>query len=497
MKVSKFIILPAKGLVARSTEKVAVDPNVTDFLTKLSGHVESRKTVSMKSKRLRTELPIKVLDSVRTDGAKLIALDPERISQLHLAFPGIRIVPEVFFYKAVVPRQQLAPSIKKRAIGKSIRITVTGKDGKGVGGAQIVAFTDFENRQGAQGTTSANGVATLTLPSMTDTIERLYIYPENTYWPLLKKNVKFKGLLLEVLLTSIDINYIDGVKYFYDNHNLPPLEKTIKVGVIDTGVGPHDDINLVGGECTVENENPEEYADYDGHGTHVAGIISSFARTPSRKPCIEIFSFRVFPKTGDGASNYSIVKAIDRAIEKGCHLINMSLGGGDADDATKDAIADAQSKGVICFVATGNDDRGPVSFPANYSLSLAVGAMGRKGTFPKDSEPNDSVKAPYGKDKDNFVASFSNIGPEVDLIAPGVGIISCAPENRYAVMSGTSMACPAATGMAARLLIVEGSIMNQQGDSNRSNAMIKFLGTKLKSLGFEPRFEGQGMLGIG
>ena len=494
MKEQNFIILPAKGLVARFSENASVDPNVTDFLTKLSGHTKSVKAFSMKTTRLAKALPIKVLDSVHEDGAQLVKMDPDKISDFRLAFPGVRLIPEVFFNKAVLPRQKLAPGIKKLTVGRNVKISVTDNQGKGISGADVIAFTDFEKREGAQGKTGGNGAVTLKFPAKTKSIERVYIYPKNTYWPFLRKRIMLRAPELAFKLELIDPLYRDALRYFYDNTKMKYLNSSIKVAVIDTGVGIHRDINLIGGECTVEGEPPSDYSDYDGHGTHVAGIISSFARNSNNMPGIEILSFRVFPKSGGGASNYSIVKAIDRAVQSGCLLINMSLGGGDADDATKDAITDAQSKGVICFVATGNDDRGQVCFPASFSLSLAVSAMGRKGTMPKNSEPNDFIKSPYGRDKKNFVASFSNIGPEVDLIGPGVGIISCSPDDKYAVMSGTSMACPAATGIAARLLIEEASIIHQAPDSNRANSMIKFLGVKVKSLGFKSQFEGKGLI---
>jgi subtilisin len=171
----------------------------------------------------------------------------------------------------------------------------------------------------------------------------------------------------------------------------------------------------------------------------------------------------------------------------------MSLGGGPSDDATEDAISFAHENGTICFVATGNDGRQPVSFPASYSLSLAVGAMGRKGTFPANTTDAPNVLAPFGSDKKNFVAAFSNIGPEVDFIAPGVGIISSVPGG-YAPMSGTSMACPLAAGVAARLLSVEAEILAMPRTAARSEAMIRFLAGHVKSMGFGPTFEGNGML---
>ena len=72
---------------------------------------------------------------------------------------------------------------------------------------------------------------------------------------------------------------------------------------------------------------------------------------------------------GKSATNFAIAKAIDRAAHQGCHLINMSLGGGSPDPVISSAIADARSMGSVVIVAAGNDGRQPVSFPAN-SLSI-------------------------------------------------------------------------------------------------------------------------------
>jgi subtilisin len=85
-------------------------------------------------------------------------------------------------------------------------------------------------------------------------------------------------------------------------------------------------------------------------------------------------SYRVFGKGTEGASNFSIAKALDQAVADGCDLINMSLGGGPHDEATHSAIATARAKGAVVIVAAGNDGRKPVSFPASDSLTLAVSA---------------------------------------------------------------------------------------------------------------------------
>jgi subtilisin len=493
-------MLPAKGLSASLVQDPTQDPKVNDFFTTLSGHTRSANAFSFKTKRLSSALPMTILDSVHEDGAKLIQLEDSQIANLHMAFPGVRIVPEVFFNKAVIPRQSII--VRPKPLGRRSAKTkafeadfqVNDEVGEPIAGVEVVAFSNFSQGIGAKGITNARGKVKLKFESKLTKVQRVYLYPKHTFWPSLKKNLSIVGVAISISIKKIAVPYPDAVRHFYGQFATPPLGKKFKVAVIDSGVGKHSAINLKGGECTVEGEQAADLHDYDGHGTHVAGIVSSFG-----KDTIEIYSYRVFPKNGGGASNYSIVKAIDRAVLEGCTLINMSLGGGSQDDAIKDAIADAYSKGVVCFVATGNDDRSPVSFPANYSLSVAVGAMGRKGTFPTGAEANDSIKSPFGNDKNNFVASFSNIGREVDLIAPGVGIVSCAPAavagvNLWAVMSGTSMACPAATGAAANLLLHEGIIAFGPPSSIRSNNIIKFLSQRMRSMGFGSLFEGKGMI---
>jgi subtilisin family serine protease len=145
----------------------------------------------------------------------------------------------------------------------------------------------------------------------------------------------------------------------------------------------------------------------------------------------------------------------------------------------------------VCIIAAGNDDRGPVSFPAREGNALAVSAVGRKGTFPASAASADEVGAPYGTDKANFVAMFSNVGPEIDLIGPGVGIMSTVPGS-YAEISGTSMACPAVTGAAARV-IAGTSVIKAKRNARRSEAIVKAVLASATSLGFGPEFEGHGL----
>jgi len=278
----------------------------------------------------------------------------------------------------------------------------------------------------------------------------------------------------------------------------------VKVAVVDSGITlTHPDVKVAGGECTVQGENPQDYGPLGGpHGSHCAGIIAAHGTPPAGvrgiAPGSALYSFRVFPPPPPGggesqASNYAIAKAIDRALATGCDLINMSLGGGSADPATEAAIQDARNAGTVCVAAAGNDGRQPVSFPASDDLCVAVSALGRIGLFPSGSVDTGDVAPPYGSDKKDFIAQFSNIGPEISVTGPGVGVISTVPDKHYAVMSGTSMATPAVTGLAARMLATDPSLLNARRDATRADGIAKLVLQSCKKLGFGPNFEGQGL----
>ncbi len=439
-----------------------------------------------------------VLDTTGRGGARLIRIADADLPDLRAQLPGMRIVPEVFYYPQRWHHQiSTKPSLLAGQVRAGVRIQLAdAKTGAPVARATVVAFTNFDQREGEQAAADAQGVVRFkTIGNRV--IDQFFVYPKAGYWSLWRKNLT---------LTNNDIFSIQPIKlsaqgakeFFYPPIVNDPLTgQGLKVGVIDTGTGPHPDLVLAGGACTVTGEDPTDFTDVDEHGTHVSGIIGARGNAPTGvrgvAPGVALYAYRVFGKGVAGASNFAIIKAIERAVADGCDIINMSLGGGPADDATEDAISFAHANGTLCFVATGNDGRQPVSFPASFSLSLAVSAMGRKKTFPASTTDAPNTMAPFGTDKKNFVAAFSNVGPDVDFTAPGVGIVSSVPGG-YAPMSGTSMACPMAAGVAARLLAAETALLAMPRNALRAEAMVRFLATKVKPLGFGPTFEGIGML---
>jgi len=328
-------------------------------------------------------------------------------------------------------------------------------------------------------------------------VERLYVYVRHSFWNALFKNVVLRNGA-QFRLLPIDLSFIDELRFFY---GAPPLTagQGIKVGVVDTGIGPHRDLQISGGQNTVVGESPSDFGDNgEGHGTHVAGMIAARGTGGSGvrglAPAVELRSYRVFGKGSGGASNFSIAKAINAAVSDGCDLINMSLGGGGSDETTSAAIASVREHGALVLASSGNDGRKSVSFPANDPRSVAVSALGRKGTYPKNAVEFGEETNPFGTDPKNYIAAFSNVGAEILLTGPGVGIISTFPGNNYAVMDGTSMACPAVTGAAAALLSGNAALLSQARDQNRSDAMLQAVLNAARKLGFPGTLEGKGKI---
>ncbi len=478
---SLFVLLPTRGFRA-----------VTPICT--GAFCASFPLLARSSRPLR----LRVLDSISAHGPKLVEISPDNLPAFRAAHPGVRIAPLLYYRSAVAPRPIPLPRAAARPTSaRSVRFTVVSRsDGKPVAGAQVIAFTDFERRIGTEGLTNRHGEARLSLNASGGRLPRLLVYPKKDFWGALRKDLRLAPDL-EIALDPVDCGGRDALRHFFGN--APERAGAgVRVGVVDTGVDTrHPDLRVAGGRNTVVGEKESDYGDNgEGHGTHVAGIIAARGRPPTGirglAPAAELRSYRVFPKGGDSASNYSIAKAMDAAVHDGCDLVNLSLGGGPPDEVTRVAIEHARSHGALVLVAAGNEYHSPVSFPASDALALAVAAMGRKGTFPEGATEEGDVAAPYGTDRQNFVAAFSNAGPEMDLIAPGVGILSTVPGG-YAPMSGTSMACPAATGLAARWLAASAKILAMKRDATRSATMASRLLRAARALGFGSRYEGLGM----
>lgn len=486
----QYVLLPPSGLRAKGRGVIG---DAQDFLRSTEASRDAG-TASVDGH----DVPMTVLDSIGPDGAKLVEVSSASRLALRSLLPSVRLVPVVYYTPAIAPVMQASSkAVRAGVAAPTITLTVVSKTGGApVAGAIVVALVDIENRVGAQGITDGEGKVNLALGSASVELEGLYVYPADAYWTLRKRSFTVTSTT-KVALLPLDLGYVDGLRHFYGTPALT-VGKGVTVGVLDTGVADHPDLVVSGGANTVTGEDPKDYGDNGrgGHGTHVAGIVAARGTAPTGvrgvAPGVKLRSYRVFARNSGSASSFAIAKAIDQAVLDKCDLLNMSLGGGQPDPVLQAAVDDARAAGSLCIIASGNDGRQPVSFPAVIASALAVSACGRKGTYPPSSAEVENQAAPYGTDKKNYVADFSNVGPEIDLTGPGVGIISTVP-NGHTEISGTSMACPAATGAAARALQGSAALLRRKRDAARSDAMVKAILATATPLGFGATFEGLGL----
>src|SRR5712691_3563051 len=212
--------------------------------------------------------------------------------------------------------------------------------------------------------------------------------------------------------------------------------KAIKVAVLDTGIdGTHPDLapNYKGGISFVPGETSP--MDFNSHGTHCAGTIAAAINDVGIvgvAPAAYLYAVKVLDRSGSGQFSW-IIAGFDWCINNGIKIISMSLGAPSAPTAVETICNTAWSNGLLLVAAAGNSGHTPtgiptsVGFPARYATVIAVSAI----------------------DSGNVITAFSSAGPEVELCAPGLNVLSTVPGGGYRTMSGTSMACSHVSGAAA------------------------------------------------
>jgi subtilisin len=214
--------------------------------------------------------------------------------------------------------------------------------------------------------------------------------------------------------------------------------KGIRVAVVDTGIDfTHPDLrpNYVGGTSFVPGAATP--MDDQGHGTHCAGTIAAAiegSNVVGVAPQASLYAVKVLDRNGSGQFSW-IIAGLDWCIQNAMHVVSMSLGGPSAPTALQTMCNTAWSKGLLLVAAAGNAQQqtpvppgtSNVGYPGKYRNVIAVSAI----------------------DAANVIAPFSSRGPEVDVCAPGVTVLSDKLGGGTTVMSGTSMACPHVAGVAA------------------------------------------------
>lgn len=212
----------------------------------------------------------------------------------------------------------------------------------------------------------------------------------------------------------------------------------VRVAVVDTGITPrHPDLRVYGGASFVPGVR--RWYDDHYHGTHVAGTIAALRNrrgVVGVAPTARLYAVKVLNSRGSGRSSW-ILNGLAWCLRRRMHVVNLSLGSGarthnigNYSRAYENAGRRLRRRGILPVAAAGNSGstrRPYVGNPARCPSFMAVSSV----------------------DCRRRRAASSSYGPQVEICAPGVNVLSTAPTRGYRRLSGTSMAAPHVAGVAA------------------------------------------------
>ncbi|WP_019123239.1 S8 family peptidase [Brevibacillus massiliensis] len=246
----------------------------------------------------------------------------------------------------------------------------------------------------------------------------------------------------------------------------------IKIAVLDSGVDTnHPDLapNLLPG---VNLEKPERQMQDDyGHGTQVMGILAAKGNNKIGVTGVmwdaHVIPIKVLDKNGR-ADVKLLAKGINQAVAMGAKVVLMSVSNLYNSPLLEQAVKNAEAKGVVLVAAAGNEGS-RVGYPAAYPTVIAVGAVDRKNTL----------------------LPQSNIGPEINLVAPGSNIYTTRVGGGYGPISGTSAAAPQVAAAAALVLA-----RNPKMTPLEVRQLLYYTATDLGPKGWDKKY-GYGLLNVG
>ncbi|MFB7868106.1 S8 family serine peptidase [Streptomyces sp. NPDC056069] len=338
-------------------------------------------------------------------------------------------------------------------------VRVKGNDGETVAGAHVWAIGAGASAHAVTGT---DGKAGLTLVADTPaTVKALYIHPVGDYWPLRLDHPRLGGgAETTVELTALAETFegfpgqaITGWgAQAMRLHQIPPTYRGhgVKIALLDSGVDiTHPDLKETvhtGYDFTCLGGERTWHTDATGHGTWCAGIIAAADNRTGITGIAteaELHSLKLFP----GGHVSDLLEAVDYCITHGIDIAQINLAYPHPSQLVAWKLLDAHVAG-IAVIAPAGDTAGPLSYPAALHGVLAVGALAHTGTYPVGS-PHTAVQPPW---PGPYTAPFTPAGPGVDLVAPGMSVITTAPGGGYIPADGTATAAAHITGLAALLL---------------------------------------------
>jgi hypothetical protein len=244
---------------------------------------------------------------------------------------------------------------------------------------------------------------------------------------LLEKNPRLR-LKIPDLDSQMGADHLKELNWSEAKHqistSLASIQRKIKVCVLDSGVGPHEDL---------PRQDPFQ-RDGLGHGTHVAGIMGAIRQNDigidgiTNQPMLK--SYKILDSKGTG-NLMDLVAGLDQGFREGCDITNISLGTYEYSRILYEVLTDLGKKGLIMVAAAGNDATNKPVLPASHPMVIGVGSYASK----------------------KKLSTFSNYGKKnLQVSLPGENILSTHLDDKLKRLSGTSMAAPMFTGILAEIL---------------------------------------------
>jgi subtilisin len=399
-------------------------------------HVEKHKTRAERylvqpadahiAKKIKEDKDIRVVREIGPPESKsapilVVEMEPTRAAQLADA-PDLVVEADHPLRYGIATLPVIDPGVAPLAESVTFTIRVEGPDGEALEGAAVHVFGE---QSIAQALTGKDGRTTLTL-SEADIAGAVGVYaqPRGPHWsswrsrPVLSAKEPHRIVCAKVDPETVE-HWAPRAMGF---DRLPPTFRGhgIKVAVIDSGGAP---------------EGTQGQDDTIGFGTAVAKVIAELA------PETRLHIIRVTP----GGRFGDLVDALDQCIAQQVDLVVLGPGSAYTSWLVARKLEEAAYAGIGCVAAAGNSS-GSVSFPASLPGVLAVGAIGKVGTFPPDTYHTTQLTG-TPTHEGYFAARLSASGPELDLCAPGVGVAIDGT-----VLDGTPVAAAHVAALAALLM---------------------------------------------
>lgn len=488
-----YMLAPRRGLAARAA---GVQPL---SLQLFSAAVQSLGIEVVRRVR-RGQGTIQTLSAGPGEGTEVVVarIEPERAELIRSSLPAqFMLAEDKPLDYGNSPRLLRAPagvapfSLGAGANARTIKFKVVGDDDAALAGITVQLTGDAFP---STGQTNNKGEVSLELVTLGQRPARaLFVTPVPGYWDLYLTNPQLdEGAVNLIRLRSLGQTmpgFPQQFAYGWGQRlmgldRLPPElgGKGVRIAVIDSGCdNTHPLLQHVQAGRDFTGAAAGSWSeDVVGHGTHCAGVIAARAAGGIQwrgfAPEAEVHALRIFP----GGQYSSLLEALDYCIDNQIDIVNMSLGGdSEVNPVVEETLEIARLNGICCIVAAGNSGDA-VKYPASSIQTLAVAAIGNTMDLQPDTWDATTLQTGMVAGDGIFSPSFTCHGPQVNVCAPGVGIVSTVPGDAFEPQSGTSMAAPHVAGMAALLLAHHPVFQNQL--RGRSPQRVEALFTMLRSV---------------